>query len=259
NKILEKINVSPQELQTYYDQHRDEYRVPEQVKVSHILIKTPPAGADGKVDEKGVEEARKKAEDILKQLKSGAKFDELAKKYSEDPGSGKQGGELGWIGRGRTVPEFEKAAFTLPKGQTSDLVKSSYGFHIIHVEDKQDAHLKTLDEMKAQIEPLVKQQKAGKLADDEANALLAATGKDGIDKAAQAKSLNAVDTDFIAKSDALPGIGVSPQFADSVFTAREKGGPELAQLPQGYAVFEVEGIKPAATPTFNEARTRVEN
>lgn len=259
NQILDKINVTPQELQAYYDQHRDEYRVPEQVKVSHILIKTPPSAADGKVDEKGVEDARKKAEDILKQLKSGAKFDELAKKYSEDPGSAKQGGELGWIGRGRTVPEFEKAAFSLPKGQTSELVKSSYGFHIIHVEDKQDAHLKTLDEVKAQIEPLVKQQKAGKLVDDEANALLAAARKNGIDKAAAAKHLNAVTTDFVSKSDVLPGIGVSPQFSDSVFTAPEKGDPELAQLPQGYAVFEVEAIKPAATPTFEEVRTRVEN
>jgi peptidyl-prolyl cis-trans isomerase D len=157
------------------------------------------------------------------------------------------------------VPEFEKTAFSLPKGQTSDLVKSSYGFHIIHVEDKQDAHLKTLDEVKAQIEPLVKQQRAGKLADDEANALLAAARKDGIDKAAAAKSLNAVTTDFVSKSDVLPGIGTSPQFSDAAFTASEKGGPELAQLPQGYAVFEVEAIKPAATPTFEEARTRVEN
>jgi peptidyl-prolyl cis-trans isomerase D len=258
-KILEKVNVTPQELQAYYDQHRDDYRVAEQVKVSHILIKTPAPGADGKVDEKALEAARQKAEDILKQLKSGAKFDELAKKYSEDPGSGKQGGELGWIGRGRTVPEFEKAAFSLPKGQTSELVKSSYGFHIIHVEDKQDAHLKTLDEVKAQIEPLVKQQKAGKLADDEANALLAQARSGGIDKAAAAKGLTVVNTDFVSKSDVMPGIGTSPQFADAVFSAAEKGGPELAQLPQGYAVFEVEAIKPPATPTFDEIRTRVEN
>src|SRR5262245_54572915 len=111
NKILSQIQVTPEDLKTYYDLHQDQYRVPEEVKVSHILIKTPAPGADGKVDDKGVEEARKKAEDVLKQLKGGAKFEDLAKKYSEDPGSGKQGGDLGWIGRGRTVPEFEKTAF----------------------------------------------------------------------------------------------------------------------------------------------------
>ncbi len=147
NKVLGQIQVTLEDVKAYYDQHQDQYRIPEEVKVSHILIKTPSPAADGKVDEKGVEEARKKAEDILKQLKAGAKFEDLAKKYSEDPGSGKQGGDLGWIGRGRTVPEFEKSAFSLAKGQLSDLVKSSYGFHIIRSEDKHEAHLKTIDEV----------------------------------------------------------------------------------------------------------------
>ena len=106
--------------------------MPEQVNVRHILIKAPLPGPDGKVDPKGLAEAKKKAEDVLKQVKAGGKFEDLARKYSEDPGSAKNGGSLGWIGRGRTVPEFEKVAFSLPKGGTSDLVQSNYGFHIIH-------------------------------------------------------------------------------------------------------------------------------
>ena len=138
-KIASAVQVTHDELQAYYNQHRDQYRVAEQAKVSHILIKTPLPGPDGKVDENGVAEAQRRAEDLLKQLKGGAKFEDLAKKYSEDPGSAKEGGSLGWIGKGRTVPEFEKVAFSLPKGQISDLVKSSYGFHIIRVDDRQDA------------------------------------------------------------------------------------------------------------------------
>ena len=102
-KIAGGVQVSRDDLQAYYNQHRDEYRVPEQAKVSHILIKTPLPGPDGKVDEKGVAEAQRRAEDLLKQLKAGAKFEDLAKKYSEDPGSAKEGGSLGWIGKGRTV------------------------------------------------------------------------------------------------------------------------------------------------------------
>src|SRR5258707_15719431 len=159
-KVQGQVQVTHDDLQAYYNQHRDQYRTPEQVKVSHILIKTPLPGPDGKVDEKGVTEAQHRAEDLLRQIKGGAKFEDLAKKYSEDPGSAKEGGSLGWIGKGRTVPEFEKAAFSLPKGQMSDLVKSSYGFHIIRVDDKQDAHMKTLNEVKDQIEPLLKHQKA---------------------------------------------------------------------------------------------------
>jgi peptidyl-prolyl cis-trans isomerase D len=258
-KLESEAKITQQELQSYYDQHRDEYRVPEQVNVRHILIKTPLPGADGKVDQKGVEEARKKAQDILKQLKAGGNFADLAKKYSEDTASAKDGGSLGWIQRGRTVPEFEKVAFSLPKGQTSDLVQSSYGFHIIQVEDKQDAHLKTLDEVKAQIEPILKQQKATQAADAEASTVLNQARTLGLDKAAANKGLQVVTTEFVSRNDSLPGVGSSPQFMDAVFNEPDKAPPDEVQLPQGYAIFSLLSIKPPATPTFEEIRTRVEN
>ncbi len=257
-KIMAETSVSPQDLQGYYDQHREDYRVPEQVSVSHILIKTPLPGPDGKVDPKGVEEARKKAEDILKQLKAGGNFAELAKKYSEDPGSGKNGGSLGFIGRGRTVPEFEKAAFSLPKGSTSDLVQSSYGFHIIRVDDKQAAHVKTLEEVKDQIEGSIREQKAAQAVSNQVNALLGQARAVGLDKAATAKGLNVINTDFVSRTDNLPGIGNSAEFMSAVFGQAEKSPPEQVALPQGYAVFEVLAVKPPATPTFEEIRSRVE-
>ena len=221
------MQVTHDDLQTYYNQHRDQYRVPEQAKVSHILIKTPLPGPDGKVDDKGVAEAQKRAEDVLKQLKAGANFEDLAKKYSEDPGSAKEGGSLGWIGKGRTVPEFEKAAFSLPKGQISDLVKSSYGFHIIRVDDKQDAHMKTLDEVKDQIEPILKQQKAQQIAQKQAEDLLQAAKTQGLEAAAAAKGVPVATSDFFSRKDIVPGIGPAPQFMDAVFTAAEKSPPDL--------------------------------
>jgi peptidyl-prolyl cis-trans isomerase D len=257
-KVEAQTQVTPDDLQAYYDQHRDEFRVPEQVNVRHILIKTPLPGPDGKVDAKGAEEARKKAEDVLKQIKSGGNFAELAKKYSEDPGSAKNGGSLSWIGKGRTVPEFEKAAFSLPKGGTSDLVQSSYGFHIIHVDDKQDAHLKTLDEVKDQIQSTIKQQKAARAADSQASALLTQARTAGLDKAAAARGLQVISTDFVSRSDSLPGIGSSPEFMNAAFEQREKSPPDQVQLPQGVVVYEVTATKPPATPTFEEIRSRVE-
>ena len=251
--------VTDQDLQAYYDQHRDEYRQAEQVKVTHILIKTPLPGPDGKVDEKGVEGARKKAEDVLKQVKAGGDFAKLAGQYSDDPGSAKNGGELGWIGRGRTVPEFEKAAFSLPKGQTSDLVKSSYGFHIIRVEDKQDAHVKTLAEVKSEIEAKVKEEKATRTTEVAANALLSQARADGLDKAAAAKGAHVVSTGFFSRQDSLPGLESTPELMETIFNEREKSPADVVQVPQGYVVFELVATKPPATPSFEEIRTRVES
>jgi peptidyl-prolyl cis-trans isomerase D len=257
-KIQGGVQVTHDELQAYYNQHRDEYRVAAQAKVSHILVKTPLPGPDGKVDEKGVAEAQRRAEDLLKQLKGGAKFEDLAKKYSEDPGSAKEGGSLGWIGKGRTVPEFEKAAFSLPKGQVSDLVKSSYGFHIIRVDDRQDAHMKTLDEVKDQVEPLLKQQKAQAMAQKQAEDLLQQAKTQGLDAAGAAKGVAVVTSDFFGRKDLVPGLGPAPQFMDAVFGAVEKSLPEIAATPQGFAVFQLLAVKPPSTPTFEEIRTRVE-
>ena len=257
-KAAADVQVTPDDLRTYYDQHRDQYRMPEQVKVSHILIKTPLPGPDGKVDEKGVAEAQRRAEDLLKQVKNGAKLEDLAQKYSEDPGSAKQGGSLGWIGKGQTVPEFEKAAFSLPKGQTSDLVKSSYGFHIIRVDEKQEAHVKTLDEVKAEIEPIIKHQKGQQIAQQQAEALLKRAQAQGLDAAAAAQGVPVITSDYFSRKDTLPGLGPATQFMDAVFTATEKSTPDVAPASQGLVVFQLLGVKPAATPTFEEIRSRVE-
>ncbi len=258
SKIAATTTVSDQELQTYYNNHREEYRVPEQVKVAHILIKTPATEPGAKEDDKAVAEARTKAEAVLKEVKAGGDFAKLAEKYSDDPGSAKAGGELGWIGRGRTVPEFEKAAFSLAKGQTSDLVKSSFGFHIIRVEDKHDAGVKSLAEVKPEIAEKVKQEDAEHATESTANALLSQARTDGLDKAAAAKGLTAVTTDFITRTDTLPGLAPDPQFTEAVFNEADKAPVDMVRVKQGYVVFQLLAIKPPATPTFEEARAKVE-
>src|SRR5271157_2615244 len=258
-KIEAGVQVTHDDLQTYYNSHRDQYRVAEQAKVSHILIKTPLAGPDGKVDEKGVAEAQRRAEDLLKQLKAGAKFEDLAKKYSEDPGSAKEGGSLGWVGKGRTVPEFEKAAFSQPIGQIGGLVKSSYGFHIIRVDDRQDAHMKTLDEVKGEIEPIVKQQKTQEMAQKRAEDLLQQAKTQGLDAAGAAKGVAVVTSDFFGRGDLVPGLGPAPQLMDAVFGAVEKTPPEMAATSQGFAVFQLLVVKPPSTPAFEEIRSKVED
>ncbi len=222
-KLADKIPVTQAELQQYYNQHQDEYRIPETVTVRHILIKTPTPGADGKVDQAGVDAARKKAEDIEKQLKSGASFAELAKKNSDDPGSAENGGLLPPLTKGRTVPEFEQAAFSTPAGQTTGIIRTSYGFHIIHVEAKQQARLKPLDEVKPEIEAALKAQRAGAEAQNLASAVQTLARTAGMSKAASEKGLTVITAGPVAQGDLLPGVGNAPEFAErTVFGEEER-------------------------------------
>jgi peptidyl-prolyl cis-trans isomerase D len=259
SKVQGAVQVTHDDLQVYYNQHRDEYRVPEQIKVSHIWIKMPLPGPDGKIDDKAVGAAQARADDLLKQLQNGAKFEDVAKKSSEDTGSANVGGSLGWIGKSQMGAEFEKAASALPKGKISGVVKTLDGFHIIRVDDKQDAHMKTLDEVKAEIEPAVKQQKTQDVAQKQAEDLLQQAKTKGLEAAAAAKGLQVVTSDFFGRRDLVPGMGPAPQFMDAVFAAAEKSAPEMASTSQGVAVFQLQAVKPPATPTFDEIRTRVED
>ena len=136
--------------------------------MEHILFKTI-----GKTDAE-VAEIRQKAEDVLKKAKSGANFEDLAKKYSEDDATKPKGGDLGWIVEGQTVPEFQQAAFTLPKGAISDLVKTQYGFHIIKVLDHEQAHTKTFEEVRSTIEPTVLDETVSAKANDISEKMAAA-------------------------------------------------------------------------------------
>jgi len=257
-KVQGGLQVTRDDLQAYYNQHRDQYRVPEQIKVSHIWIKMPLPGPDGKIDDKAVAAAQARADDLLKQLKGGAKFEDVAKKSSEDTGSANVGGSLGWIGKSQMGAEFEKAASALPKGQISGVVKSLDGFHIIRVDDRQDAHMKTLDEVKGEIEPVVKQQKTQEAAQKQSENFLQAAKTQGLDAAAAAKGVTVITSDFFTRRDIVPGLGPAPQLMDAVFSVAEKSPPEMATTSQGFAVFQLLAVKPPATPTFDEIRTRVE-
>jgi peptidyl-prolyl cis-trans isomerase D len=258
-KVQGGVQVTRDDLQVYYNQHRDQYRVPEQIKVSHIWIKMPLPGPDGKIDDKAVADAQRRADELLKQLQNGAKFEDVARKSSEDTGSANVGGSLGWIGKSQMGPEFEKAASALPKGRTSGVVKTLDGFHIIRVDDKQDARMKTLDEVKAEIEPVVKQQKTQEAAQKQAEDLLAQAKTKGLEVAAASKGVQVVTSDFFGRRDLVPGLGPAPQFMDAVFGAAEKSPPEMAATSQGFALFQLLAVKPPSTPTFDEVRTRVED
>ena len=257
-KLAAGEQVSPSELLSYYNQHKNEFQQQEEIKASHMLIKTE-AGPDGKVSAAADAAARKKAEDILKKLRAGANFEELAKKESDDKASAINGGSLGFFQRGSMVPEFEKAAFSLNKGQISDLVKTQYGYHIIRVDDKHQAGTPSIEQVKEKIEPFLKQQKAQREAEALANSVQSEAGSQGLDAAAAKHALPVVNGDWFARGDSLPGLGVAPEFMQAVFSAQEKSPPQSVGTQLGYVVFQVTGVKPPATPTFAEIRSQVES
>ena len=259
NKLIGETPVSREEMISYYNQHREDYRRQEEVKASHILIKVP-ASADGKADPKTDAAAKQKAEDILKKLKAGADFAETAKKESQDTASAISGGSLGWFQRGAMVPEFDKVAFSLPVGQMSDLVKTQFGYHIIKVVDKHSAGVPTFEEVKDKIEPMLKQQKAQQQAQKLADTVNdEAKGSAGIDGAAARHNLQVITTDWFARTDSLPGIGTSPEFMDAAFLTKQGAPPQEVGTQQGYVIFQVTGVKPPATPTFEDVKAQIEN
>jgi len=257
-KLAAGEQISPSELLSYYNQHKSEFQQQEEIKASHILIKTE-AGPDGKVSAAADAAARKKAEDILKKLRAGANFEELAKKESDDKASAINGGSLGFFQRGSMVPEFEKAAFSLNKGQISDLVKTQYGYHIIRVDDKHQAGMPSIEQVKEKIEPFLKQQKAQREAEALANSVQSEAGSQGLDAAAAKHALPVVTSDWFARGDSLPGLGTAPEFMQAIFSAQEKSPPQSVGTQLGYVVFQVTGVKPPATPTFAEIRSQVES
>jgi peptidyl-prolyl cis-trans isomerase D len=240
-----KPQVTDAEIQAYYKQHQDQYAVKDQVKVRHILIAVP-QGADSKTDAA----AKAKAEDLLKQIKNGGNFAELAGKNSDDPGSKTQGGELGWLDRGKTVPEFDKEAFSLAPGKTSDVIKTQFGYHILQVEDKKTAHERPLEEVKAEIVPVLEQQKAGAAEQTFATQLAADAKANGLEKAATSKGLHAVTTDYLAKDGVIAGLADGSGLLTQAFAATKAAPPTAVSTGNGFAIFQVEDIKAAHAPDF---------
>jgi parvulin-like peptidyl-prolyl isomerase len=146
------IAVTDKDAKDYYTKNAKSFEKPERVKASHILIK-----AEGK-DEKKNAEAKKKAEDLAKKAKGGADFAKLAKTHSEGP-SAKRGGDLGFFPKGRMVPEFDKVAFDMKKGDISDPVKTRFGYHVIKVMDKKEAGKQSFAEAKEDIMERLERQK----------------------------------------------------------------------------------------------------
>jgi peptidyl-prolyl cis-trans isomerase D len=196
--LLNKISVTDDELLEYYNQNKDHYAIPEQVHIKHILISAP-KGSDA--EKSG--EAREKAADVLAKLKTGGNFSELAKKFSTDYTSAKNGGDLGWMSEHDADIEFSKAAFALKKlGEISELVQTDFGYHIIKLVARNKAQVKSFAEVKDSLSTEFKRTKARDLLIynfDELNQL-AFEDQQPLETVANKLGLDLKTTNFFSKS-----------------------------------------------------------
>ena len=241
--------MTGQQIERHYNENIQQYSTPEQVRASHILLKT-----EGKDDAA----VKKQADDLLKRAKGGEDFAALATKYSEDEISAKKGGDLDYFGHGQMQPEFDQAAFAMQPGQISDLVKTQYGYHIIKLVDKKAGTTKSLAEVRQQIEEQLKweqaQSGAQKLSDKIAGQL---TKPSDFDAVARANGLQVRESGFFTRDEPIVGIGLAPNVAARAFDLKEGEVSDAIRTPQGFVFMTVIGKQDPYIPKLDEVKAKV--
>jgi peptidyl-prolyl cis-trans isomerase D len=252
--IAQTIEVPEAELRRTYEMNRESYRTPERVKVRHILLKT------SERPKEEVPQIRARIEGLLKQIRGGADFAELARKNSEDVGTAGKGGDLDWIVRGQTVKAFEDAAFSMKPGQISDAITTEYGFHIVQVLDRQQAGLRRYEEVRGQLANERKRQLVYDRMQGLADQARAALAKDPKGAQAIGRSLGAefVNVERAGAGDPIPQVGVNKELEEALFSMPKGEVTPVLQLSENkLAVAAVTEVHPARPAELGEVETQV--
>jgi peptidyl-prolyl cis-trans isomerase D len=253
DKVAATINVTDEQLRAAYSSSLDNFRMPERVHARHILLKT-----EGKSDaEKKALMA--KAQDLLKQLKNGADFAELAKKYSDDS-SKDQGGDLGWFTHGQMVPEFDSVAFSLKPKELSGVVTSQFGYHIIQTLEKEPAKLKPFEEVKDELAKEVRAQAVTdkmQMLGDQMHADLIKSPKSAAD-IAKKYGADLIVVPSAAPGEAIPGLGVNPEIDSTLASMKpDEVSPELVLPNNRMAVVILNSRTPGRPAEFSEVQAQI--
>ena len=242
------------DLQRMYSQNQEAFRTPERVKARHILLKTQgkPASEEAAIKAKG--------ESLLKQIKGGGDFAKLAKENSEDTGSAVNGGELGdWITHGQMVPEFDKAIFSLKPGETSDLVKTVYGYHIVQTLARQDAGLRSFADVKDELSAQWKKQRVNDLMQLASDKAQSALQKDPThpEKVAADYNMQVVRVDNYAPGTQIAELGPSADFDSAVATLKKGEVSQPVTAGTKLAIAVVNDVIPAHPSTLAEVHNQI--
>ncbi len=287
--FLDKVKVEDKDVRAWYDSHGDSYKVPERVQLQYLVLNPDVLGKDIAVTPDEIaaayktqsstsrfntpeerraahilisasatapeaerKAARAKAEQVLSEVKAHPEqFAKLAEKYSQDPGSAKQGGDLGFFGRGAMVKPFEDAAYSLKKGELSGIVQSDFGYHIIQLTDIKDQHTKSLEEASPELLRELRTQKAAKkfaeAADNFSNLVFEQSGS--LKPAADALKLEIQQSGWISRDGAgADSVLANPKVLQAAFA------PEVVRDKRNTAAVEAgPNVLVAARATAYEA------
>ena len=247
--IRERIQVSPQDVQRNYEDNQQQYATPEQVRASHILLKTQ--GKDEAV-------VKKLADDLAAKAKAGADFAELAKKHSEDDQNNTKGGDLDYFGRGQMVADFDKVAFAMKPGEVSVPVKTEFGYHVIKLTEKRAASQRPLAEVRGQIEDQIRWQRAQDEAQRTATDIAAQMKKPGdFDTVAKPRGLAVAESGMFAREEPIAGLGMAPAVAEQAFELKDGQVSDAIRTPTGFAFISVTGRQDGYVPKLDEVKQRV--
>ncbi|MGH9727271.1 MAG: peptidyl-prolyl cis-trans isomerase [Candidatus Acidiferrales bacterium] len=254
DQLKKDTKISDADIQSYYQQHLSDYKVENRVHAEQIVFNTL-----GKTDAE-VALVKQQAQKIADQAKHGANFEDLAKKYSEDANTKAKGGDIGWIVAGQTAPAFEKAAFSLPKGAVSDVVQTPYSFDIIKVVDKEDAHTKSLAEVRDSIVTMLTQEKVNDEQSTLADRMAAAvrqSNRQSIDAIAKEFNLQTGETPLVSVTEPVGDLGNSTQLQEALFSLRQGELSQPISIDRGFIIISLNKIVAGHQGTLAEVRGRV--
>jgi peptidyl-prolyl cis-trans isomerase D len=256
SRLLDQVKITDADLQAYYQSHQDEFKQDEQVRASHILLLVNDKRTDA--------QAREQMEAIKRRIDNGEDFGAVARQVSEDPGSKANGGDLGFFGHGRMVKEFEQAAFSSTPGRLVGPIKTPFGYHLLRVTGKRAAGVQPLAEVREQIR--------GRLGFDQARQLAESKAKDLAKRLAADKPHNAAALQALAKDsqgvtftatgrfgqqEPVPGLGLVPSFNTAMFAAKAGDVTGALEIPRGWTVAWVQAVYPAHLAELSEVEPKV--
>ena len=250
---LAEVEVTDQEIEEFYQLHQDDYREPKKVHARHILFRI---SENAKTAE--IQEILDKAKKVLDLARKGDNFVELARKYSDDSTASK-GGDLGYFKSGDMVKPFADSAFSLNKGEISDLVRTRFGVHIIKVEDIKEESVKPLAAVKETVRQSLKEERSREIALQRADSFIdLSRALDDLQKAAAEAGLEVKESGLFAAEEPVPQLGRHPEINDIIFALRPKEISPAFSIGDDQLVAQLVEIQDSRLEEFAEAQERVQ-